>query len=430
MIISVIGAGYVGLVTAAGLARNGHSVICIDVDDLKVNAINQGVSPICEAGLDDLLSSLTSRSGRLRASTAYREILDTDLSLICVGTPSNSDGSINLRHIRDAAKRIGQVLGSKKSYHVVATRSTIIPGTTKDVIIPLLAKYSGRKPGKDIGIVYNPEFLQEGKAVQAFFSPDRIIIGELDKRAGNLLAKVYGDIEAPVFRTDITTAEMIKYASNAFLATKISFINEVANICQKLGVDVYDVAKGLSFDYRIGDKFLSAGIGFGGSCLPKDLRALVYASANRFGYPPPLLKAVLDVNKAQALKIIDIAERKLGDLDGKRIAVLGLAFKPNTDDVRDAPAIRIIRVLLEKGALVKAYDPEAMQNARNVLPGGVEYCTSAADAIASSDCILIVTEWAEFRDENLYQSKIVIDGRRALDPRKAKAVCDYQGVCW
>jgi UDPglucose 6-dehydrogenase len=430
MMISVIGAGYVGLVTAAGLARNGHSVVCIDVDDLRVNTINQWVSPIYEAGLDDLLSSLASRSGGLRASTAYREILDTDLSLICVGTPSNSNGSINLGHVRDAAKRIGQVLRSKNGYHLVATRSTIIPGTTRDVIIPLLAKYSGRTVGRDIGVAYNPEFLQEGKAVQAFFSPDRIIIGQLDKRAGDLLAEVYKDIAAPVFRTDITTAEMIKYASNAFLATKVSFINEIANICQKLGVDVYDVVKGLSFDYRIGDKFLSAGIGFGGSCLPKDLRALVYASSNKFGYPAPLLKAVLDVNAAQALKIIEIAEQKLGNLDGKKIAVLGLAFKPNTDDVRDAPAIRVIRVLLEKGAVVKAYDPEATENARNVLPGRVEYCTSVANAIDDSDCVLIVTEWAEFRDENLYQGKIVIDGRRALDPQKARAVCDYQGVCW
>lgn len=430
MKISVIGAGYVGLVTAAGLARNGHSVVCIDVDDIRVNIINRGVSPIREAGLDDLLSNLISGDGHLRASTEYKKVLDTDLSLICVGTPSNSDGSINLAHIRDAVKRIGQVLGSKKSYHVVATRSTIIPGTTKDIIIPLLAKYSGRKIGKDIGIAYNPEFLQEGKAVQVFFSPDRIIIGELDKKAGDLLVEVYKDISAPVFRTDITTAEMIKYASNAFLATKISFINEIANICQKLGADVYDVVKGLSFDYRIGDKFLSAGIGFGGSCLPKDLRALVYASANRFGYPTQLLKAVLDVNEAQALRIVEIAERRLGDLDGKKIAVLGLAFKPNTDDVRDAPAIRVIRVLLEKGAVVKAYDPEAMENAKEVLPKEVKYCKSAKNAISGSDCVLIVTEWDEFRDENLYRDKIVIDGRRALDPRKAKALCDYQGVCW
>jgi UDPglucose 6-dehydrogenase len=430
MKISVIGAGYVGLVTAAGLARNGHSVVCIDVDELRVNTINQGVSPIYEAGLDDLLSSLASRSGGLRASTAYREILDTDLSLICVDTPANSNGSINVGHVRDAAKRIGQVLRSKNGYHLVATRSTIIPGTTKDVIIPLLEKYSKRKAGKDIGIAYNPEFLQEGKAVQAFFSPDRIIIGELDKRAGDLLVDVYKDIVAPVFRTDITTAEMIKYASNAFLATKISFINEIANICQKLGADVYDVVKGLSFDYRIGDKFLSAGIGFGGSCLPKDLRALVYASENRLDYPTALLKAVLDVNEAQALKLVEIAERKLGDLDGRKITVLGLAFKPNTDDVRDAPAIRIIRALLEKGAVVKAYDPEAMDNAKNVLPKEVKYCKSAKNAISGSDCVLIVTEWEEFRDENLYRGKIVIDGRRALDPKKAREVCDYQGVCW
>jgi UDPglucose 6-dehydrogenase len=430
MNISVIGAGYVGLVTAAGLAHNGHNVVCIDIDRYKVNTINRGVSPIFEAGLDDLLHNLVSDAGHLRATTEYNELLDTVLTFICVGTPSNSDGSIDLGYIRDSAKRIGKALESKKNYHIVATRSTIIPGTTKDVIIPLLEKYSKRKVGKDIGIAYNPEFLQEGKAVQAFFSPDRIIIGESDKRAGDLLVKVYRDIVAPVFRTDITTAEMIKYASNAFLATKISFINEIANICQKLGADVYDVVKGLSFDYRIGDKFLSAGIGFGGSCLPKDLRALVYASANRLDYPTALLKAVLDVNEAQALKLVEIAEQKLGDLDGRKITVLGLAFKPDTDDVRDAPAIRIIRVLLEKGAVVKAYDPEAMENAKNVLPKEVKYCKSVKNAISGSECVLIVTEWDEFRDENIYRNKIVIDGRRALEPRKAKVVCDYQGVCW
>lgn len=430
MKVSVIGAGYVGLVTAAGLARHGHNVICIDVDRHRVDTINRGVSPICEAGLDDLLYNLVPDAGHLRASTEYKELLATDLTFICVGTPSNSDGSIDLGYIRDSAKRIGKVLGSKENYHVVAIRSTIIPGTTKDVIIPLLEKYSKRKVGKDISIAYNPEFLQEGKAVQAFFSPDRIIIGELDKRAGDLLVDVYKDIVAPVFRTDITTAEMIKYASNAFLATKISFINEIANICQKLGADVYDVVKGLSFDYRIGDKFLSAGIGFGGSCLPKDLRALVYASANSLDYPTALLKAVLDVNEAQAMKLVEIAEQKLGNLDGRKITVLGLAFKPNTDDVRDAPAIRIIRALLEKGAVVKAYDPEAMENAKNVFPKDVKYCKSAKNAISGSECVLIVTEWDEFKDENLYRNKIVIDGRRALEPRKAKVVCDYQGVCW
>jgi UDPglucose 6-dehydrogenase len=428
--ISVIGAGYVGLVSAAGLASRDHNVVCIDTDKDKVKSINRGTSPLCEVGLEDLISTCVLHSGNLRASTDYDEVLSTDISLICVGTPSNPDGSINLSYIRDSAKRIGKVLSLKNSYHIVATRSTIIPGTTRDIIIPLLEKYSCKKAGDDIGVVFNPEFLQEGTAVRAFFNPDRIIIGESDKRAGDVIEEIYKNMSAPFVRTDVTTAEMIKYASNAFLATKISFINEIANICHRLGIDVYEIVNGLRFDYRIGDRFLNAGIGFGGSCLPKDLRSLVHASSTTLGYPAPLLRAVLDVNNAQALKIVEIAECKLEDLDGKKVAVLGLAFKPNTDDVREAPALRIIKVLLEKGASVTAYDPEAVENARVVLPEGVRYCDSAAEAIADSDCVLIVTEWDEFRDEKLYKGKTVIDGRRALDPRKACVLCDYQGVCW
>lgn len=430
MKISVIGAGYVGLVSAAGLAHFGHSVICIDTDIERVALVNRGKSPLREAGLDDLLSRCVLSEGSLKASTEYDGVLDTDITLICVGTPSNSDGSIDLGYVREAAKSIGGVLKAKDGYHLVVTRSTVIPGTTMDVVIPLLEKYSGKKVGEDIGVAFNPEFLQEGKAVQAFFNPDRIIIGELDSKAGDILVELYKDMSAPIVRTDVTTAEMIKYASNAFLATKISFINEIANICHRLGVDVYDIVNGLSFDYRIGDRFLNAGIGFGGSCLPKDLRSLVHASSTRLGYPALLLRAVLDVNDAQALKIVEITERKLGNLDGKKVAVLGLAFKPNTDDVREAPALRIIRELLAKGALVAAYDPQATENARAALPAGVRYSDSAAEAIADSDCVLIVTEWDEFSDENLYRGKTVIDGRRALDPRKACALCDYQGVCW
>jgi len=428
--IAVIGAGYVGLVSAAGLARLGHEVVCIETDRDRVDTINRGVSPLCEAGLEELLSACVSGDGNLRASAEYSEILDTDVSLICVGTPSNSDGSIDLSYIRDAATGIGGTLAAKPDYHVVVTRSTVIPGTTRDVIIPLLTGASGKTAGDDFGIAFNPEFLQEGTAVQAFFNPDRIIIGEFDRRSGDMVAEVYRDMAAPVVRTDITTAEMVKYTSNAFLATKISFINEIANICQRLGIDVYDVVDGIRFDYRIGDRFLNAGIGFGGSCLPKDLRALTYASSVKLGYSAPLLKAVLDVNEAQALKIIEVAEQKLGDLDGKKVAVLGLAFKPDTDDIREAPSIRVVEVLLEKGALVKAYDPRAMENAKAVLPAGVEYSSSAAAAITDSDCVLIVTEWDEFRDASLYKGKTVIDGRRALDPRRAGSVCDYRGVCW
>ena len=322
-----------------------------------------------------MLSNCVFAAGNFKAMTEYAEINDTDLTFICVGTPSNPDGSINLSYIEDAVKEIGNMLRKKKEYHVVVSRSTIVPGTTRDVIIPLLEKYSKKKVGVDIGVAHNPEFLKEGKALYAFFNPDRIIIGEFDEEAGDILAKLYRDVSAPIFRTDIVTAEIIKYASNAFLGTKISFINEIGNICQGLGVDVYDVAKGLSVDYRIGDTFLSAGIGFGGSCLPKDLRALVHTSSTKLNYPALLLRSVMDVNNMQVLKIVEMADCKLGDLDGKKISVLGLAFKPGTDDVRDAPAIKIINMLLDKRAIVTAYDPEAMENAKVLLPKGVKYCS-------------------------------------------------------
>jgi len=413
MRVSVIGAGYVGLVTAA-----------------EVDSVNRGVSPIREAGLDDLLAECVLASGKLRMSDDYQDVLNTDVTFICVGTPSNSDGSIGLAHIRDATKRIGSVLSSKAGYHVVVTRSTIVPGTTTSMIIPLLEQYSGKKVGSDVGVAFNPEFLQEGKALGAFFEPDRIIVGAHDERSGDVVVETFRDMAAPVVRTDVATAEMIKYASNAFLATKISFVNELANICQGFGVDVYDVVKGLSFDYRIGDKFLSAGIGFGGSCLPKDLKALVFASSTMTGYYAPLLRSVLHVNEMQCLKLVEVVERAIGDLDGRKIAVLGLAFKPGTDDIREAPAIRIIGVLLEKGASVAAYDPMAMENAGRVLADDVQLCDSAAEAIESADCVIITTEWDEFRDESVYRGKIVIDGRRALDPEKARAVCEYHGVCW
>lgn len=428
MKISVIGAGYVGLVTATALASKGHNVILIEKDKGKVKSINRGKAPIAEEGLDDKLSDCL-KHNRLRAIENYQEILTTSVTLVCVGTPSNSDGSIDLSYIMQSAEDIGKMLGKKTERHTVIVRSTVIPGTTRGVIIPALEEYSGHKLHDDFDVAVNPEFLQEGSALKCYFNPDRIIIGEDEKGAGDTVEKLYEGISAPVLRTDIPTAEMVKYASNAFLATKISFINEIGNLCQKLGIDVYDVAKGISFDYRIGDRFLNAGLGFGGSCLPKDLGALVQAS-RKYGYHARLLESVLEVNKLQVLKILQAVEQKLVDLKNKKISILGLAFKPNTDDIRNAPALRVIEILINKGALVKAYDPMAMPNARRVLPEGIEYCRSAEEAVRGGDCILVLTEWAEFKNESLYYGKVVFDGRRVIDPRRAKTFCDYQGICW
>ena len=262
------------------------------------------------------------------------------------------------------------------------------------VIIPALEQYSRKKANVDFDIAVNPEFLQEGRALHGFFNPDQIIIGEEEHRAGDMVEKLYEGISARVIRMGITTAEMIKFTSNAFLATKISFINDIGNICRRLGVDVYDVVKGVGVDYRIGEYFLSAGIGFGGSCLPKDVKALVHSSRD-LGYQPLVLESVLEVNENQILNMLRMVEEKLGNLAGKAICVLGLAFKPNTDDVRNAPALAVIRLLIEKGATVKAYDPLAMPNAKRVLPDKVNYCRDAKEAITDCDCVLVLTEWDE-----------------------------------
>ncbi len=428
MRISVIGGGYVGLVTAAALASKGHNVTVVDTDEAKVNMINGRKSPIFEEGLDDMLSNCV-ESNRLRATGDYEEILATDVTLICVGTPSNSDGSMNLSYVTESAKDIGRMLGAKSERHTVVVRSTVVPGTTRGIVIPALEQHSRKKAHVDFGIAVNPEFMQEGKALHCFFNPDRIIVGEDEEGVGDTVKELYEGISAPIIRMGITTAEMIKFASNAFLATKISFINEIGNICRKLGIDVYDVVKGVGFDYRIGEYFLNAGIGFGGSCLPKDVKALVHSS-RQLGYQAQLLESVLEVNENQILNMLQMVGEKLGNLEGKTICILGLAFKPNTDDIRNAPALDVIRLLMEKGASVKAYDPLAMPNAKSVLSEKVKYCRDAEEAVSNCDCILVLTEWDEFKNESLYHGKVVFDGRRVLDPGEARTFCDYHGICW
>lgn len=430
MNISIIGAGYAGLISAVGFADTGRKVTCIDTDESKVRQINQGKSPIYEVDLDSLLSSCVNRNGNLKASSDYNEISKSDITFICVNTPSNSEKDIDLCHIIDSAAAVGQVLAKADSYHVIVVKSTVVPGTTEGIIIPTLEKYSSKKAGKDFGIAVNPEFLQEGRAIQSFLHPDRIIIGEHDRRAGDILQEIYRDFSAPILRTNIRTAEMIKYAGNAFLATKISFINEIGNICKKLSIDVYEVAKGIGYDPRIGNKFLDAGIGFGGSCLPKDLEALIFR-ARELNYEAELLQSVLKVNKEQPLRFVEIAKERLGSLGNKAITVLGLAFKPNTDDVREAPALKIIAQLLAEEATIKVYDPKVMPNAKQILSESIVFCNNAPDAIAGSDCVLITTDWDEFKDESLFAGKLVIDGRRTLNPEKARQLCQYyEGVCW
>jgi UDPglucose 6-dehydrogenase len=429
MRISVVGNGYVGLATAVGLSGNGHQVVCIDNNPGKVDLINQGKSPIYENGLDDLIASCVCKRKTLRASEDYNDITDTDITFLCVGTYSSACGGTDFTQIAQAAEDTGKILAVKNGYHVVAVKSTVAPGTTERVIIPIIEKASGKKIGADIGVAVNPEFLEEGKSVHCFLNPYRVIIGEYDKKSGDTIEILYRDFSAPIIRTTIAAAEMIKYASNAFLSAKISFINEIGNICGKMGIDVYDVANAMGHDPRIGRKFLNAGAGFGGSCLPKDIEELI-DSAGKVGYDARMLRSILELNREQPLSMVAMAEGVIGDLQGKTVAVLGLAFKPHTDDVRDAPALRVIASLLEKGASVRAYDPVAMDNARQVMSTSIIYCGSAAQAVENTDCVLIVTEWDEFKRESLYNGKVVIDGRRVIDPRRAKEICDYHGICW
>ncbi len=437
MRISIIGAGYVGLVAAVCFAKGGFKVQLSTNDPKKIKMINEGKAPFFEPQLDGLLRKAV-ESGALRAiGTRAEAILSSDVTFICVGTPSAADGSIDLSFIYAAAEEIGRSLRKKKGYHIVVVRSTVVPGTSNRVK-DIIEKLSGKKAGKGFGMCMCPEFLRQGQAVYDTFNPDRVVIGEHDKRAGNILEKLfknfYGGKKVPIVRMNMVSAEMVKYVSNSILATKVSFINEIANICEKLNdIDVYKVAKGVGLDRRVGPLFLEAGPGFGGSCFPKDVNAILSFS-RELGYEPRILATVIAVNEEQALHVVELARRSLGGLRGKRIAVLGLSFKPNTDDMREAPSVRIIRKLLEEGATVAAYDPVAVENARKILKDKIEYASSSLECLKGADCCIVVTEWDEFRrikPEMLKRMKgrSIVDARRIFDAEKlSDAGFSYYGI--
>lgn len=423
MRISVIGGGYVGLVSAACLSDLGHSVILIEIDKDKVEAINSGITPIYEKGLAELLSAHIGRD--LHATIGYENLVSSDLTLICVGTPQSPDGRADLSMIESASISIGQYLRYEEGYHVVAVKSTVPPGTTKNLVTPEVLEHSG-KSINEVGFAMNPEFLREGLAVRDFMKPDRIVIGCSDERAGAIVESVYCGIDAPILRTGLTAAEMIKYASNAFLASKISFSNEIGNVCKKIGIDVYEVMRGVGMDHRISPYFLNAGVGFGGSCFPKDVSALIRL-AEDINEDPILLKSIMQVNDRQPMKIVELLLRRIRDIRGKRVAVLGLAFKNDTDDVRESRAVPVIRELLRKGATVAAYDPRANSSMRKIN-SDIEYCNSASDALTGADACLVLTEWPEFgeldKEFDLMRSRVIIDGRRVL------SCIDTEGICW
>ncbi len=430
MKITIIGTGYVGLCTGVGFADKGYEVTCVGRTEEKVNKINNGVSPIYEPGLDDYLKkALENKKFEATLDLNYA-IKSSGVSFICVGTPSKDDGSIDLGDIKKVSEDIGEVLRDIDNYHVIVVKSTVTPETTEKIVIPALESKSGKRAGKDFGVCMNPEFLREGVALKDFLEPDRIVIGECDKKSGDVLEEVYSVFGAPVLRTELKAAEMIKYVNNAFLATKISFTNEIGNICKKLGIDVYDVMKGVGMDHRISPYFFNAGAGWGGSCFPKDVSALA-AKAKELDYEPKLLQEVIDINKKQKVRIVKQLESKIGDLKGKRVALLGLSFKPDTDDIREASSIDIINALKEKGALISAYDPQAMELMKLIHPD-INYSGSPQEALNDSDACLIVTDWEEFKklankDFELMKNRVIIEGRKVLDKNNVK---DFDGICW
>jgi UDPglucose 6-dehydrogenase/GDP-mannose 6-dehydrogenase len=431
------------LVTAACLAEKGLEVTCVDVDEARVAAIGRGEAPIHERGLEDLLRKHA--GGRLRATTNLREaVLGSEVTLIAVGTPFG-DGAIDLTAIRTVAAEIGRALGHQTDYHVVAVKSTVVPGTTDEVVAPLLESCSGKRAGRDFGVGVNPEFLTEGQAVDDFMNPDRIVVGGLDERTLDTLAGLYvGFGSVPVIRTNLRTAEMIKYASNALLATAISFSNEIANLCQAVGdIDVVDVMRGVHASNYLSpvvpghgrvtapiSGFFWPGCGFGGSCLPKDVKALI-ARGSEVGSRLRVLDAVVKVNEEQFQQVFRLLGEHFATLANVRVTVLGLAFRPDTADMRESPAIPIITRLLQAGARVRAYDPAAVEEARRVFGGQrIEYCESLKTAVRDTDAIVLVTRWAEFDEVPMLLADVtvqplVVDGRRMLD---ANGVDRYAGI--
>ncbi len=424
MQICVIGAGYVGVVTGACLASTGNQITFIDIDQNKIDRLNNAMAPIYEEGLQELLQE---NREQISATDDYDVVSEADVVLICVGTPSREDGGIDLSYVKKAAGQIGRQLGER--WQLVVVKSTVIPGTTMNIVKPLLEQTSGKQAGSDFDVAMNPEFLREGIAVQDFMQPDRIVIGTTSHRGRKLLEKLYEPFDAPLYMTSPSTAEMVKYASNALLATKISYANEIGNLCKQHDIDTYQVMEAVGMDHRIASSFLRAGAGFGGSCFPKDVRALI-ATGGDAGQPMHLLNAVMQVNDMQPLRMLSLLRKHLDSLEGKHVAVLGLAFKPNTDDIRESRSIPVIRALLDQNADVSAYDPLATANMRSLFPD-IEYCDSPQKALEDADGCLVMTDWDMFKDLDFtgMKQKIVVDGRRVIPEDQRKDIT-YEGICW
>ena len=437
MNVSVVGSGYVGTTLAACLADLGHDVVAIDIDPEIVETINAGETPIHEPGLADLLEAHAGDG--LRATTDHAALRETDATFLALQTPAREDGSIDLSVLEAGTADVGEALAGKESYHLVVVKSTVIPGMVAERLEPILEETSGKQAGEEFDVAVNPEFQSQGSAVDDFMHPDKLVFGVEGGRDGNgeralsVLREVYDPLVAtndglPVVETGRREAAMVKYANNVFLAAKISVINELGNICKEFGVDSYAVAEAIGLDERIGEKFLRSGVGWGGSCFPKDTDAL-RAAARSVGYDPALLDAVVAVNDGQPRRMVDLLECHI-DPTGRRIAVLGLAFKSGTDDIRGSRATLVIRELLDRGASVAAYDPVASDAMAERFPD-IEYVDSAGEALQDADGALVVTDWDEFAalDEafDAMSRQIVVDGRRIVEPREGMT---YEGLTW
>jgi len=424
--ICVIGVGYVGLVTAACFSDLGNRVIACDISEERIGGLKRGEMPIYEPGLEELVERNV-RAGRLSFTTSYPEALDgTEFAFIAVGTPSGVDGEADLRHVAAVARSIAEQM---KSPLIIINKSTV-PVGTGDWVAEIVSSHQSKPV--PFSVVSCPEFLREGSAIGDFMNPHRTVLGSLDPEAAEKVARLHLPLRAPIMLTDLRTAEMIKYASNAFLATKISFINEIANICEELGADIKEVAVGMGYDKRIGPHFLDAGLGYGGSCFPKDVKALAYMAAEKGGHPQ-LLSAVMEINSDRRPMVISRLQEMIGDIKGHTIGLLGLSFKPNTDDMRDAPAIDIAEALQAHGATVRAFDPVAMSVAEPLMPD-VEMASDPYSMADGCDALVVVTDWNEFKNLDLERIRdsmkqpVLFDGRNIYEPEKMRNLgFNYRG---
>jgi len=441
--VSILGTGFIGLCSAACFADKDIKVLASTHNEKKAALINDGKAPFFEAGLQELMDDIKKNNPELLQclTDPVKAVLETDISMITQGTPMREDKSIDLSFIESTAREIGKALKNKNQYHLVIVRSTVVPGTTRNLVSKIIEEVSGKEPGRDYGLCMQPEFLAEGRSIEDTLHPDRIIIGEFDEKSGAMLQEFYeyfyGDHleNCPILRMNLESAELVKYGNNCLLSTKISYANEFANFAELVpNVDITQVMRGVGLDYRLNPRFLRAGVGFGGSCFHKDVNAIKEWSKSK-GYTSRLLEAVLNINDDQAIHIINIAEQLVGYLAEKRVTLLGLAFKPGTDDMREAASIRVVNELRKRGVTnIIGYDPKALKTAEEEIGDKIKYADSIEEALKDSECALLITEWDEFKNltpndfKRLMKTPNLVDGRRLFDYDEFNSALPFRAI--